>query len=84
MERNIAETKCGGCGSHEFELVSKQIKHSEFLFWFVQCCSCGVAIAVMEHNHIGSKLDHIIQRLSDVEAVADSRPQLTKPKNKKK
>lgn len=74
----MAETKCGGCGSHEFELVSKQIKHSEFLFWFVQCCSCGVAIAVMEHNHIGSKLDHIIQRLSDVEAVADSRPQLTK------
>jgi len=80
----MAETKCGGCGSHEFELVSKQIKHSEFLFWFVQCCSCGVAIAVMEHNHIGSKPDHIIQRLSDVEAVADSRPQLTKPKNKKK
>jgi len=80
----MAETKCGGCGSHEFELVSKQIKHSEFLFWFVQCCSCCVAIAVMEHNDIGSKLDHIIQRLSDVEAVADSRPQLTKPKNKKK
>ena len=80
----MAETKCGGCGSHEFELVSKQIKHSEFLFWFVQCCSCGVAIAVMEHNHIGSKLDYIIQRLSDVEAVAGSRPQLTKPKNKKK
>lgn len=78
----MAETKCGGCGSHDFELASKQVKHSEFLFWFVQCCSCGTAIAVMEHNHLGTKLDCIIKRLDDVEAVVGAIPQPIKKKKK--
>ena len=80
----MAETKCGSCGSHDFELASKQIKHSEFLFWFVQCCACGVAIAVMEHNHIGTKLDHIVKRLDDLEAGIGSAIQLTHSLKKKK
>ena len=62
----MAETKCGSCGSHNFELSSKNVEKSNFPFWFVQCSNCGVPVAVMEHNHIGSKLEHIVKQLDDV------------------
>lgn len=68
VEKNMAETKCGSCGSHSFELSSQNLGKSDLLFWFVQCSNCGVPIAVMEHNHIGIKLDHIVKRLDDLEA----------------
>lgn len=62
-------TRCPNhnCNSTLFEMVLGEPRGSKFKVWFIQCAVCGAAINAMEYLSLGSLLDNIGKKVSDLE-----------------
>jgi hypothetical protein len=52
----MAFTTCVKCGGTSFEIQETRVARAAYRLYFVQCSSCGGAVAVQEFNNIGAFL----------------------------
>lgn len=62
----MAISKCpkADCNSSSFELVSANIRGSNFKLHFVQCSSCGAVIGALDYYNIGSLIHNLAEKLN--------------------
>ena len=59
----MAMTTCIKCGNTRFEIKETPVSGSRFRLLFVQCSSCGGAIAVQEMHNTNQLIIDLAKRL---------------------
>jgi hypothetical protein len=74
----LADTTCGRCGGHFFELKVNEPYDARFKTMFIQCRSCGTPVGVQDYYNLGQllkeqekKLKQLESRLSGIQSALD-------------
>lgn len=59
----MAMTSCVKCGNTTFEIKETKVSRSQFRLLFVQCSSCGGAIAVQEFHNTNQLIFDLAKKL---------------------
>ena len=79
----MPSSTCAKCGHQLFEVINHQPGGTHYTFTFVQCAQCGVPIAVLDSQNVGTmlqaqnrELESLASRLSAVESLVQQVLQL--------
>jgi hypothetical protein len=64
----VAESTCGKCGGHLFELTANEPYDARFKVAFIQCRNCGTPAGVQDYYNLGQLLKEQDKRLKQLEA----------------
>lgn len=68
----MAQSTCGKCGKHNFEIKENTPENSGFKLLFVQCKSCGVPISTISFINTNTQIDGLSKQINIIKSDLES------------